>query len=442
MTLRPLLAGLAFDPHATRALPPIAALVLVAAQAVQAVQVVEAAPEPPAIEVVAGVRHVRNGSEPLAGERTLRLEELWSVNVDEEEELIGVLSSAISGSAGTLWLTDNQLGQVLVYSATGEHLRTLSREGEGPGELNHPQGMFWLPDGGLGIQDRKRGQLTRIDAGGVPLSSIQLAAQDGQRLSTSSIQDVRCRGGVLAVSGMQFGNREDGKPFQSRYLGIFDLTGNEIARLREKPAGFDFAGSYDESVDWFPSRNLFDLDAAGRLHVAAGRDLYRIVVHDPGGAQVGVIERAYEPRRRTAEEKDEVRANVTMWVNGREVKVESKVLETVAPIQALQILDDGMLWVTNGHGMKPAEPGAARSCDLFDAEGRFQEVVHVAVAMDPDQDRLIHLDDGRWILLRNVRAAWNAMYGRNDEDAEDADAADTADAAEDAALKIVCLRGE
>ena len=79
----------------------------------------------PVIEVVDGVRHVRNGAEPLHGERTLHLSEQWRVNVEEEEELIGVVGGALAGPEGTVWLSDRQVGQILVFSATGEHMKTL-----------------------------------------------------------------------------------------------------------------------------------------------------------------------------------------------------------------------------------------------------------------------------------------------------------------------------
>ena len=52
-------------------------------------------------------------------ERTLQLDELWRVNVEDEEELIGVISAVVSGPGGTLWLADHQLGQVLVGDGEG-----------------------------------------------------------------------------------------------------------------------------------------------------------------------------------------------------------------------------------------------------------------------------------------------------------------------------------
>ena len=390
--------------------------------------------QPPTVEVIDGVRQIHNGAEPRDGERTLQLEETWRVNVEEEEELIGVISAAISGPDGTVWLTDHQLGQVLVYSADGEHLKTLSREGEGPGEVDHPDDLFWLPDGNLGIKDRKSGQFTRIDQDGIPQSSIHLRDEDGESLASGWLNSVRCRGGILAVCGNQFGNDEDGTPRNSRFFSIFDLEGQEVAQLMEAPSGFDFGNrTFDERKNWFVSMGQYDIDAAGRVHFAAERDRYLIHVNDATGRQVAVIERDYEPRRRSDEEIADLADNVSMNINGESVKLDCDFLDTAAAIEDIHILDDGTMWVKNGHGDESDLAGVVRSFDVFDADGQFVEVVHLELDMDDDNDVLYPLDDGRWILVENLAAAWDGMYGTGDEADEDP--------GEDAAVEIVCLRG-
>jgi len=392
-----------------------------------------AGPVPPRIEVTDGVRHVYNGDVPLQGERSVTLEERWRVNAEDEEELIGVISAAISGPDGEVWLADNQLGQILVYSATGMFLRTVSREGEGPGEISQPSDLFWLPDGSLGIADRKMGQFTHVDSHGMPLPSIHLEDSAGSSLGTCWLQRVRCRGGRLAVCGNKFGNRDDGTPVQTRFFGLFDLDGREVVRLRDKPSGFDFgARTFDEQQNWFVEQGQMDLDADGRVYFADERDAYRILVHDAAGVLVTVIERSYEQRRRTADERERMHGRVTMSINGETVRLDSEFLETAPAIERLQILDDGSLWVVNGHGTQRGSATGIRSFDVFDREGRFQEVVHATTDVDEEQDRLWRLDDGRWILVKNLTAAWRTMSPSDeDDDAQDADAA----------LEIICLQG-
>lgn len=402
-----------------RPIPLLAALCVLGCSVVAAAE--------PVVETVDGVPHVRNGAVALHGERTLRLEEVWSVDAESEEELIGMIMAVLAAPDGSVYLADWQLGQVLVYSAEGRFLRTLSRQGEGPGEIASPMHLLWLPDGGLGIVDRKPGQITQIDTGGVPRSSVRLAAADGEPLGTAFLSRARGGGGVLAVCGTTF---RAGGTFnnQVRFLGIFDAEGRERTRLREAPSGFDFeARSYDEQADWFAEHDRFDVDADGRVYVVAERDRYRIDVHGPDGALVRVIERPYEPRRRTAEEMERMSGRVSMSINGETVRMNAAFDPFAPAIESLAVADDGRLWVRPGHGVDPRRTDRARSYDVFDGEGRFVETVHLAATVDRDRDGFWFLGDGRWLLLRN---AHGPSAGEDDDP----------DGLEDRPLQIVCLR--
>ena len=61
--------------------------------------------------------------------------------------------------SGRTWVGENE--QVEVFSPEGEHQSTLSREGEGPGEIRAPADMLFLPDNTFGIVTRFPGRMTR-----------------------------------------------------------------------------------------------------------------------------------------------------------------------------------------------------------------------------------------------------------------------------------------
>lgn len=380
----------------------------------------------PVSEAVDGVRHVRNGAVPLQGERLIPLEAVWRVDTETEDELIGSISAALAGPDGSVWLADSQLGQVLVYSRSGRHLRTLSRQGEGPGEINAPSHLLWLPDDGLGIVDRRPGQITQIDTDGLPRSSVRLVSLTGEPLSSAFLWRARRGGEVLVVVGMRF-ETAAGYPAQTRFLSIFDTTGQERLRLRDAPTGFDFqARTFDERKNWFPERDLFDVDATGRVYFPAERDRYRIDVHGPDGVLVQVIEREHTPRRRASERKEQLAGNVVMSINNEIVQLRSTIDDFDPAIEGLHVASDGRLWVMSSHGRRPEREGVVRSYDVFDTEGRFVEIAHLAVALDEDRDQLSPLGDGRWILLKNLYTS------RDDEEQAE-------DPATDWPLEIICL---
>ncbi len=362
------------------------------------------------VELVDGVPHVHVGAEPDDGIRTLHLRELWHIDAEDEEQLIGVVSGVLAGPEGTTYMGDQQLGQILVYGSDGEYMRTLSRQGEGPGEINAPHNLVWLPDGSLGIIDRKPGQITTLDAAGLPLSPIRLRGSDGEPMASAQLMSVRCRGGTLALSGTQFGF-DDGPPTQTRFFSIFDAKGREVKRLMEAPSGFDFgARTYDEKADYFVNTGVWAIDGRGRVYHAPYYDRYLIEVHDAEGRLIQVIERDFVAAKRTSKEKEEIRKNTVMTIDGEFIPLDCDLQDRHAAIGGIEAgLGDG-IWVRNGRDEHDLPAGIIRSYDVFDGDGNFREVVRLAGEMDKDADRLYHLADDRWILLRNIAAARRAMF--------------------------------
>ena len=62
-----------------------------------------------------------------------------------------MIAQIATGPEGDIYLLDQQLTEVKVFSRAGDYLRTIGREGEGPGEFRRPGDMFLLPDGNVGV---------------------------------------------------------------------------------------------------------------------------------------------------------------------------------------------------------------------------------------------------------------------------------------------------
>ena len=71
---------------------------------------------------VDGVIHVKNGSKPSHGKETLKLEELWRHGGEEDETFFGVVTQAMTDEKGNVYVLDNQLNEVQVYSPAGEYI--------------------------------------------------------------------------------------------------------------------------------------------------------------------------------------------------------------------------------------------------------------------------------------------------------------------------------
>ena len=88
---------------------------------------------------------------PLAAE----FEEVYRVggmNAPEWAFFRGAEPAGFDG-AGNLYIMDGQESQVVIIDAAGELVRTVGREGEGPGEFNSVSGFWVWREGGFVVQD-------------------------------------------------------------------------------------------------------------------------------------------------------------------------------------------------------------------------------------------------------------------------------------------------
>jgi hypothetical protein len=82
--------------------------------------------------------------------------------------------SVSADARGLIYVLDAQAYRVAVFDTSGAVVRTMGRQGGGPGELQFP-GMLWLSaDGTVEVMDYAKGALVRFDPGGTLLPQIFL----------------------------------------------------------------------------------------------------------------------------------------------------------------------------------------------------------------------------------------------------------------------------
>ena len=108
------------------------------------------------------------------------LESRWVVGAldGEDWEVFGAIRDLAFNEVGDLFILDEQAGHVVVLDRAGAHLRTISRQGEGPGELTDPRSMVLLADGRLAVFDRSR-------------RGIQFFTQEGEYLESAPFDPQR-----------------------------------------------------------------------------------------------------------------------------------------------------------------------------------------------------------------------------------------------------------
>ncbi|MFW6198459.1 MAG: hypothetical protein ACOC5E_01410 [Acidobacteriota bacterium] len=114
--------------------------------------------------------------EPLPEEWTLGLEELVVIGeepVTEETAFYRIADLGVDGG-GRLYVLDAGNHRVQVFSEEGDLLASRGGRGDGPGELEDPEGLWVYPDGELLVADTRNRRVQRWGPAGDPRDPISV----------------------------------------------------------------------------------------------------------------------------------------------------------------------------------------------------------------------------------------------------------------------------
>jgi|GEM_PF-1343009 len=354
---------------------------------------------------VCGQSVIENPTDPPTRDR-IELRESWRVGADDEDVLLGQVGVVAADRQGRLYALDSQLAQLQVFDPQGVHLETLSREGDGPGEVRQPIDVCLPGDGTVAILQPFPAKVTYLDlVSGNPVGSFQLGSSDPMSGGMGFMRAMAERGGTLLVAamGMSFDLAEE-TISEQRYLAIVDRQGNELRRVNEVSLDRKMtAYTVDEVAEYLPHRRShFAVGPDGRIYTATSCEHYEITVQDSEGNVERIIRRDHDPRPRTDEELAERRDSGTMNFGGQEPRVSHKLLDTNHPIAGLVVLENGSLWVLNSHSDDRWDDDGIMVYDVYDALGKLQREVEVVVPEGGQNNRLTLLDSGRFMMIKGL----------------------------------------
>ncbi|MBC8426574.1 hypothetical protein H8E07_20860, partial [bacterium] len=182
--------------------------------------------------------------------RRLQLQERWRIDAeDPEAPLMGYFGqSQVVAHDGRVYMLDDQLCHVLVYSDDGEHLDTIMREGEGPGEIRNPGVMLLRDDGSLAVQHGYPTKLEFVELDGTPLGRWRV----GSNAWLSRIQETP-RGWFATY--LEPKQSDEPGVFASIYhVAYHDGEGRRTAAFHSEPQkhkhGSDRRSEADEHNSW------------------------------------------------------------------------------------------------------------------------------------------------------------------------------------------------
>ncbi len=350
-----------------------------------------------------GVLHVKNGSSPSQGVETLKVEELWRAGGEDDEVIFGVIGQVLDDDDGNVYLLDSQLSEVQVFSPDGEYLKTLSREGDGPGEVRNPGNMIFMTDGSLGLVQRFPGKVIKIDLEGNPVGDLAPGNIDPTAGGILALADGRSSEGNL-VLGCVSVHIDQAAAAQNRecYLASFDEEGQEKARYGEISYTWAAADLTMTEQQMFYIWQRWGITEEGKVLVPAEWNEYAIKVFNPDGSLDRVIEREYESYQRTDDDPalakfifDQIEEQTTaQGIQGKFV-----VEEYEPDIGSIRVAPDGSIWVLSSRGSRSQPEGIMATFDVFDPAGNFLKQVAVPCAGDAVRDGLFFVGGDRIVVV-------------------------------------------
>ena len=360
-----------------------------------------------------GVPHVMNPATPSEGAITMAPKEVWSVGGDDEEDvLLGVVTAIDVDSQGNVYALDMQLSQVHIFDKNGNLVRTIGREGEGPGEFRRANMMFLTPEGNVAVLQQMPGKLVLLTPDGKPAGDFP-GPKGGDGGMIAYFEGGRAGDGI--VLGTREFVRQDTKFNITRALLLMSARGETRATLFKNSDARDMATmmNMDEKamrmMVWAGGKD-------GRVYTSENFDGYQIKVHSPAGKLERVIEREYTHRQRSKQEMEDNKPRVVMRRNDQRVKPEIKSSTTDRDILRMFPREDGSLWVMSSKGGNDQPKGTMATFDVFDTAGHFVRTVAMQVPGDFDQDEFYLIRD-QLVVVRSARSARDAFDGAEDETA-------------------------
>lgn len=386
---------------------------------------------------VDGQLHVKNPQTAIDSAMEIDLEEVFRLGGWDggDDEFFGVITDIEQDAEGNLYILDSQLNEIKVYGPDGEFLNSIGREGEGPGEFRNANGLFWLPDGRLGVSQVFPGRLVTLHKDGTPGDDFKLEEVEGNGFRL--VMGVERAGDNLAVIyALNKPDQAKGLFTQSNILALFDGEGKELAQMHQHDSHINFASPKITELEFDSFRNRWTAGADGRVYAVPVLADYAIKVWSPDGTLDRVIERDYPVHDRTAEQKAELEELYERLSSGGNLPPGTTYeVEEIHPCvnwQGLYTRPDGSVWVSTSRGVDDIGNDVLATYDIFDPKGRFVRQAKLNGQCNNDQDAVFFVGDRVFVITQFIDAVANLQGGGAAEE----------DAAEEEAepMALICYR--
>jgi hypothetical protein len=331
---------------------------------------------------------VHNGAAGVWSEgeawRTVEVVRIGSADAADPLVLFGDVWDVTLDALGRIYVLDRQPNEVRVFDETGRHVRTLGREGGGPGEFRNPIRLAWGPDHNLWVLDEGNARYSVFDTAGNFRDSHSRRI-GGWGYAMQWIFDETGRlyepGYAVDPATGEYGRvyirhsvAEDVVPTDTFGLVRYDASASSHTLRSE--GGLTVVGIP------FAPRLTWHFDGVDGLWFAVN-DAFRLYHSSLAGDTSRIVERETEPIPVGEADRQAIRERFASFGEPAVNQIIARVPAMKPAFETFVVDDRGYLWVvrTSGTGQLRSVRGVV--FDVFDPDGRYLGAVQADVGTYP-----------------------------------------------------------
>jgi hypothetical protein len=308
------------------------------------------------IKAVGGVEVVENPETPKTPKgipTQLILEEDFKIGDSEvEEEMIAQVTYFAVDENESIYALDWKANNIKVFDKNGKFVRTIAKQGQGPGEINYPSGLLITPENELLVEDAGNRRLAYFTLEGEFLRNVSVVDKTSL---TNLVMDNK--GNYLA---RQFVIEEKEMFFEVRK---FDKDLNNLFTIESIP--FSFRDPQKDKMNPFDFIQIYFFDSEGQIYYGNPKE-YEIQIFSPEGKLKKKITKKYRAEKVTEEDIEKIMDRIPDMGFG--VRNMMEFPKEFPAYEAYTLDEEGRLIVRT---YDKADEEDNVYLDIFDAEGRY-----------------------------------------------------------------------
>lgn len=267
---------------------------------------------------------------------------------------------------GRIWVLESQANEIRVFGADGAHVRTIGRDGGGPGEFAGPAHAEFGPDGNFWVPDPRNNRVSVIDTTGTFVTSHRM---EGGFFISPWPGGFDMDGRYYLPIPHAYGDGEFGIAIVRYTTELAALDTIPQLRNPNPPRRFELVspdgdGSLIATVPFSAGLTTYRSPQGTMWGLMTGD--YRMFEVSAAGDTVRTIQARYDPLPVTAADRGAAIEGLS-WFVDQGGRVDPSLLPDSKPAAWSLFVDEmGRIWVDR----ITDDPGG-RDFDVFDAEGRF-----------------------------------------------------------------------